>query len=264
MRYARDVWGPMVIAAWLAACAHGERTGLDDELLGSADTSQNSVSQDAAKDGASSILVDAWSDVDGALLQADGAALDASTEADAALSGDSSLVEPDASIVTLDAGRPDAAVVKVDSGTPKLDAGAPDAGNVNLCVNPFSCATSASGGTYIITGDVSGQRVDLQGGFPTFFQLTISESSSELIDLGARLRLTSPVGAAYELRVYAYDVNEAPSCSMLTLRGTNVLTSRVDTKNRITYAVVVEIASISGQCGQAQWSLRIDSEPRRQ
>ncbi len=264
MRYARGLWVSSVISCLVLACAHGERTGLEDDSLQSAPSNQNPLLDavvGAASDGAPSRDAQrAPGDADS--LQDTSMPADASEVSDAVAAIDSG--RPGAS--SADSGRADATVdsgvdaSRTDARPPGADAARADAGPV-ACESAITCATSDVGGQYLIVGDEDGRHIGLRGGYPTFFQLTVSESSGYLIDLGARLQLSSPASANYELRVYP---SSPGTCASASLRGANVLSSRVDAAGSQSYMVIVEVRAVSGTCGLGEWTLDIDSEPNEQ
>lgn len=237
MRYARVVWSSAVCASLAMACAHGERNSFDDALSETEPTNQKFLedgglrtTEELSSRDATAWLGDSASNV----------TTDSSTRADAG--GTTSPV---------DAGRGDA---RVDASGPRVDAGPVD------CTPALSCATSSTGGQYLMAGDVAG-HMSLRGGYPTFFQFTVSESSGYLIDVGARFKLQSPASTAYEVLVYPMGANTTPICTTPEARGTNVLSTRREASGSQSYTVVVEVRGISGQCGTGEWVLDIDAAP---
>ena len=294
MRYARGLSASLFVGFTLLACAHGDRSYTEEDAIENSgnqnpndgvdavgvDTAQpqldsntevdapaeedaGDITTEDAADDSGSVLVDAGSDA-----RADTGPTDAGSDARADAGPTDAGSDARADTGPTDAGsdaRADAG--PTDAGTDaRADAGPVDAGPVD-CSSAITCATASSGGQYLIVGDDPNAHIGLRGGYPTFFQLTISEMANTLTDLGARLKLSSPAGAQYELLLYP--INSASCASPLvengrTLRGTNVLTSRVDAQGSQTYAVVVEVRAVSGTCGRGEWTLNIDAEPHDQ
>lgn len=268
MRYARGLSASLFVGFTLLACAHGDRSYTEEDAIENSGNQNPNDGVDAVGVDTAQPQLDSNTEVD---APAEEDAGDITTE-DAADDSGSVLVDA-GSDARADTGPTDAGsdaradAGPTDAGTDaRADAGPVDAGPVD-CSSAITCATASSGGQYLIVGDDPNAHIGLRGGYPTFFQLTISEMANTLTDLGARLKLSSPAGAQYELLLYP--INSASCASPLvengrTLRGTNVLTSRVDAQGSQTYAVVVEVRAVSGTCGRGEWTLNIDAEPHDQ
>jgi len=175
---------------------------------------------------------------------------------------------PDASVMAPPDAAPGLPDAKPQGPPDAMPQGAPDAA-VYSCSSGATCAGASNLGS--VSGDTGNEMQSIQGSQSAWYRVRVTEDNSDIFGLTLRVaaKLSSPVGADFDVFVYVNTGSDTIECSTTT--GTTTHSGNVDIvkaewgEGTISNGsddgrwVSIEVRPVSGMCAAGQnWLLEVE------